>query len=369
MKKLSAVLLIIFLLVNYSTLTTAAGELRYDYSAVYENLSDEASETLSALGVSGADVNALRNLSFESVMEQLAKTAGESMSTPLKGLLTVIAILLLCSMLSMYRGALSGEAGETLNTAAALCISAAVAAPAVSFIHSAGETVAHCANLFLAYIPIVTVMLAASGKAVSALTYQASVTAAGQGAARVFSDVIVPLLYVFLGLGITAGAAPQVRLGGLNALLARLTKWVLGFVMAVFTAVLSVRQGVASSLDTVASRTAKFALSSFVPMVGGALSEAYKTVQGSVSVLKSGLGIFVLLALAITFLPLLLQGFGWALCLFAGKTTAEFMGLDGCAALLEGLRTVFVTIIAVLLCLLAVFIICTAAALSAGSAS
>ena len=354
---------------NYSALTVAAEELRYDYSAVYENLSTEAAEKLGALGVSSADANSLRSLTFEKVMAQLMQTAGESMETPLKGLLTIIAILLLCSMLSMYKSTLSGEIGDVLNTAAALCISAAVAAPAVSFIGSAGATVSACANLFLAYVPVVTVMLAGSGKAVSAVTYQAAVTAAGQGAARAFSDIIVPLLYVFLGLGITSGVAPQIRLGGLTSMLSRLSKWVLGFVMAVFTAVLSVRQGVASSLDTVASRAAKFALSSFVPVVGGALSEAYKTVQGSVSVLKTGLGIFVILALAVTFMPLLLQGIGWSLCLFIGKSTAEVMGLDGCAALLESLRQVFSVFIAVLLCLSAVFIICTAVVFTSGSAS
>lgn len=369
MKKLSAVLLIIFLITNYSTLTAAAEELSYDYSAVYENLSDEASEKLSELGVSGADVNSLRNLSFENVMSQLMQTAGESIEGPLKGLLTIIAVLLLCSMLSMYKSALSGEVSDTLNTAAALCISAAVAAPAVSFIGAAGATVLNCANLFLAYIPVVTVMLASSGKPVSAVTYQAAVTAAGQGAARAFSEIIVPLQYVFLGLGITSGIAPQIRLGGVTSMLSRLAKWVLGFVMAVFTAVLSVRQGVACSLDTVASRTAKFALSSFVPVVGGALSEAYKTVQGSVSVLKTGLGIFVILALAITFMPLLLQGVGWSLCLFIGKSAAEVMGLDGCASLLESLRNVFSVFIAVLLCLSAVFIICTAVVFTAGGAS
>ena len=50
----------------------------------------------------------------------------------------------------------------------------------------------------------------------------------------------------------------------------------------------------------------------------------------------------------------------------AGKTLAEVMGLEGCAALLEALRMVFSTLIAVLLCVMAVFIISTAVAFTIG---
>ncbi len=366
MKKLSAVFIIIFLITNISCVSVSAQEQTFDYSGVYNSLSDEAAGYLQSLGVSAADPRALSNLSFEGVMAQLSQMAGQSMDAPLRGLVSVVAVLILCSMLTAYKSSLSNDVGETVQTAAALCISLAVAAPAVSFIQSAGGVITNCANLFLAYIPVVSVMMATSGRAISALTYQGSMIAAGQGVARVSSDVILPFLNLFLGVSITSGVAPQVRLGGLCALTARFTKWLLAFVMSIFTAVLSVRQVASNALDTVASRTAKFALSSFVPVVGGALSEAYRTVQGSLHVLKSGLGIFVILALAVTFLPIVLQGLGWALCLMAGKTLAEVMGLEGCAALLEALRMVFSTLIAVLLCVMAVFIISTAVAFTIG---
>ena len=239
----------------------------------------------------------------------------------------------------------------------------------MSFIQTAGGVISNSANLFLAYIPIVTVMMAASGKGVSAASYQASMIAAGQGAARVCSDIILPLMNIFLGLSITSGISPETRLSGFTVTVSKLSKWLQAFVMTVFTAVLSVRQFASNALDTVAVRTAKFALSSFVPVVGGALSEAYKTVQGSLTVLKSGLGIFVILGIAFTFLPVVIQGLGWAFCLFIGKSAAEVMGVDGCAKLLEALGAVFSTLISVLLCVMSVFIISTAVAFTIGGDS
>lgn len=339
--------------------------LAYDFSGVYQNLSDEASRALSELGVTSADADALSALSFENVMAALSKMAGSGMTAPLKGLITMTAVLLLCSMLTAYQNSLT-ESGETVQTVAVLCLSGAVAVPAVGFIGTAGDVIAQCANLFLAYIPIMAVMLAASGKAVSSASYQALTVAAGQGVMRVSSDMILPLLHIFLGIAVSSGIAPQVGLGGFLSLITKLTKWLLGFVMAIFTAVLSLRQAASGALDSLGSRAARFALSSFVPVVGSALSEAYKTVQGSLHVLRSGLGIFVILALAFTFLPVLLQGLGWSLCLFVGKALAEALGVSHCAKLLEALGTVFSTLTAVLLCVPAVLLIAAAAAFAIG---
>ena len=339
--------------------------LAYDFSGVYQNLSDEASRALSELGVTSADADALSALSFENVMAALSKMAGSGMTAPLKGLITMTAVLLLCSMLTAYQNSLT-ESGETVQTVAVLCLSGAVAVPAVGFIGTAGDVIAQCANLFLAYIPIMAVMLAASGKAVSSASYQALTVAAGQGVMRVSSDMILPLLHIFLGIAVSSGIAPQVGLGGFLSLITKLTKWLLGFVMAIFTAVLSLRQAASGALDSLGSKAARFALSSFVPVVGSALSEAYKTVQGSLHVLRSGLGIFVILALAFTFLPVLLQGLGWSLCLFVGKALAEALGVSHCAKLLEALGTVFSTLIAVLLCVPAVLLIAAAAAFAIG---
>lgn len=339
--------------------------LAYDFSGVYQNLSDEASRALSELGVTSADADALSALSFENVMAALSKMAGSGMTAPLKGLITMTAVLLLCSMLTAYQNSLT-ESGETVQTVAVLCLSGAVAVPAVGFIGTAGDVIAQCANLFLAYIPIMAVMLAASGKAVSSASYQALTVAAGQGVMRVSSDMILPLLHIFLGIAVSSGIAPQVGLGGFLSLITKLTKWLLGFVMAIFTAVLSLRQAASGALDSLGSKAARFALSSFVPVVGGALSEAYKTVQGSLHVLRSGLGIFVILALAFTFLPVLLQGLGWSLCLFVGKALAEALGVSHCAKLLEALGTVFSTLTAVLLCVPAVLLIAAAAAFAVG---
>ena len=199
-----------------------------------------------------------------------------------------------------------------------------------------------------------------SGQAFGSAAYCASVIAAGQGVAQTAQKIIVPFLNMFLGISISGGLSPGINLNGFTSFISKAFKWILAFVMTIFTSVLGIKQVLAGSLDNVSGRTVRFALSSFVPVVGSALSEAYRTVSGSVSLLKSGLGVFVVIAVGVTFLPILINCLLWSLSLKTGKAAAEVMGLNQSAVLLDGIGSVFSVLIAVLLCIAAVFIISAA---------
>lgn len=335
-------------------------------SGIYNSLSDEVKGSMAQIGADSADPQTLGEISLDSLLNQLVKTAESGGDQPVKALIRITAVLLICSMLCAYQSSLSPFTGETVGTAAALCVCCAVISPAVSLIASAQSVITSASNLMLAYIPVMAVILTAGGSPVSAGAYYASVLAAGEGVSRLCSEVIIPFLNMFLGLGIVSGVAPNVNLGGVTSLISRVFKWLLGFSMAVFSSVIGIKQLLSSSLDTVSVRAVKFAVSSFVPVVGGALADAYKTVQGSIGVLKSGAGVFVIIAVVFTFLPVITGGVMWWLSLSVGKALADSLGISQAAKLLEALTAVFSAIISVTLCVAVIYIISTAVVLLSG---
>ena len=227
MKKFTGIIIVIILLSNISILTASAEELTFDYSGVYNSLSSETVGRLRELGVDAADAASLSGLSFEKAAATLSRMAGDSLRAPLAGLMTVLAALILCAMLSAYQSGLSTDIRSTVHTAAALAVSAAVAAPALGFIGSAGGVITNAANLYLAYVPIAAVMMATSGQGFSAYSYQSAMIAVGQMVARVSADLILPLMNMFLGLSVTSGIAPEARLQGFTAMLQKVSKWLL----------------------------------------------------------------------------------------------------------------------------------------------
>ena len=98
-----------------------------------------------------------------------------------------------------------------------------------------------------------------------------------------------------------------------------------------------------------------------MPVVGSALSEAYKTVQSSIGLLRSGVGVFALLAVIAVFMPVVIKCLWWLLVLWLSKSAGELMGLKEPCFLLESVSSVFSVILAITLSVCAVFVISTAA--------
>lgn len=372
MKKIITIFIISISLVIISTVAVNAEEnaeessFLYDLSGIYNSLSDEAKQSLEDIGAASADPNALSEISFNSIVAEILDLAGENVSSPLKGLISITALLLLSSILSAYKSTLNSDISTALNITTTLCITCAVAVPAISVINNTASVISTASNLMIAYIPIMVVIMATSGHAVSGASYYSMMLAAGEGVGQLSSKVIVPLLNMFLGLSITSSVSPDINLSGFINMFSKAIKWILGFGMTIFTAVLALKQLITSSLDDVSTRAVRFTLNSFIPIVGSALSDAYKTVLGSVGLLKSGVGVFVILSVAVVFLPVILQSIMWIFTLWIGKSTAEVLGLSQPAKLLEAINVVFSTMLAILFCIMSIYIISTAIVLIAG---
>lgn len=371
MKKLLIILTVAAALVCLSVFPASAEEnsMLYDMSGVYNSLSDEAKQSLDNIGASAADPDALSKITFSSIIGEITNTAAQNISSPLKGLINITALLLVCSILTVYKGSLSSGSSSSVNIVTALCITCAVVMPAVGVIKNTANIIEIASNLMLAYLPVMLAITAASGRALSGASYYSMMLAAGEGVAQLSSKIIVPLLNMFLGISVASSVSPDINLSGLVGVISKTIKWLLGFAMTVFTALLTVKQLIATSLDDVTARAVRFTLSSFVPIVGSALSDAFKTVQGSVGLLKSGAGVFVIIAIAVVFLPIIVQCLLWIFTLWLGKTAAEVLNIPQSAKLLESVTAVFSTLLSIVLCIMSVYIISTAVILMTGGGS
>lgn len=379
MLKKTAVFLVVIAVVFLSQITAFAADTTtktecttndinsiYDTSALYDSLSDDVKQSLENIGINGIDSNELSQISFGEVVNEIVKLAGENSAGPLKAVISLTALLLICSLLSSYKNSLSSELSSSLGIAAVLCATCTAALPVIEVISDMSTVVKTASSFMLAFVPVMVMIMSSTGHAVSGASYYAMMIGAGEGVGQLSSKVIVPFLNMFLGVSVTASVCSESKLTGITSIISKAVKWVLGFVMTVFTAVLSFKQMITTSVDDVSTRAVRFTLNSFIPIVGSALSDAYKTVQGSVNLLKSGLGIFVIVSIAFVFLPIILNSFLWIFTLSAGKLLAEILGINQVKDLLEGVGTVLSTLLAIVLCIMSVYIISTALVLLMG---
>ena len=149
-------------------------------------------------------------------------------------------------------------------------------------------------------------------------------------------------------------------------MLSKVIKWLIAFTMTVFSALMTIRGMITTAYDSVTARAVRFTMSSFIPIVGAALSESYKTIQGSINLLRTGAGVFVILAILVVFLPSILRCLIWMFSLSLCKTIGEIIGVSSPISMLSSVSSVVSTVFAITVCIMSVFVISTALLITLG---
>ena len=177
--------------------------------------------------------------------------------------------------------------------------------------------------------------------------------------------MLLPLCTMGFSLAIVDAVSPSVSVGGLLRLSRKCTTWILGLLMTVFLGVLSMQNWLGSSVDTAASKTTKYVIANFVPVVGSAVSDAYTTVRSSLQMLRSTTGVVGMVSLCVLFLPPLVQLLLYRGVVAIGAAAAELFGTRSLLRLLRGTQQALAIAFALLVCFGGMFVVSTAIAAAA----
>ena len=104
------------------------------------------------------------------------------------------------------------------------------------------------------------------------------------------TKVILPLLQTSFALSLTGAIPSGINLSAVSNFIKSLSTTLLAFIFTLLGFVLYFQTAVASASDGFFTRSVKFASGVFIPVIGGMLGDAAKTVMSSVSVIKGTVG-------------------------------------------------------------------------------
>lgn len=152
-------------------------------------------------------------------------------------------------------------------------------------------------------IPILITLVLTTGNIVSANLLQPILIFIITFIGNFILNIIIPVLLASTALGIVSKISDYIQLDKLSKFFKSSIVWVLGVALTLFVSLVSVEGSLSSSVDGVTAKTAKAAVSSFIPVVGKILGDAVDTVIGCTSILKNAVGIvgvIVILGICIT---------------------------------------------------------------------
>jgi len=260
----------------------------------------------------------------------------------LRGSLTLLGQLLvlvvLAAVMRQIQAAFESETvGRVADAVVFLALGTICLAGFSIAVGLARAAVADLSSFMLALLPAIVGLLVATGSVTTAGLLQPAMVAAIDVVALVVRTVVFPLALLAAVLDIVGAFAPSFRLGGLSGLMRQVSVGVMGLLLTGFLGVVAVEGAAGSIADGVALRAGKYAVKTFVPVVGGMFADAAELVLTSGLLLRSGLGLLGLVAVALLVaIPVLKMLALWAVFRLAAAV-AQPVGGDGVAQVLGGL--------------------------------
>lgn len=207
--------------------------------------------------------------------------------------LSIIAVMLIVSIANNF----SGAPKKFIALITAVCIGTVLLKPSNSLINLGVQTIEELTQYNKLLIPVMAASLAAQGAVTTSAALYAGTAIFSTVLGTIVSGLIVPMIYIFLCLCVANSALGENLLKNLKGFVKWLMTWSLKIVLYVFTGYLGITGVVSGATDAAAIKATKLAISGFVPVVGGILSDASESILVSAGVMRSAAGIYGVLAM------------------------------------------------------------------------
>ena len=269
----------------------------------------------------------------ERLLALLGSTLGRirelGLAEGLRTLGLVLAAALFCAILE---DSPQGKAAAPL--VGGLTIAAACVRPLGSMIALGTETIRELHTYTELLIPGMTGLMALSGR-LSASAVSGLGMVLFDLLLSLTSGLLVPLLYLFLVLAVAESAMGLEQLGRLR----EMVKWFLvtgvKVLMWAYSAILTMTGLIAGTVDGQKLRSVRAAVSGMVPVVGNIVSEASASLVSAASLLRTGVGLYGMLAVFGIFLAPFLRIALQYLLLRLGTGLSGLFGKGSQSQLLE----------------------------------
>ena len=303
--------------------------------------SDIRSE-LESFGITSSAPESVGNLSVTKILDYIAGIVKESLTRPLRIILIVSVFAAICQ-LSTTLSYKAGIYGELFVLICFIAISPLVTDAFKGSIASMQS----CNAFMIAYVPALAAIAAASGNIAAAASYNAVVLYFCEAAAIVATTVLKPILCCMLVLAATQALNPDLM--NLTSALRNALTTVVGFIMTLFLGVIGLQTIVGRGAESIAVKAGKYAVSSFVPVIGYSLSESYKAVSLSLSAIRSAVGAFGIVVMCLFMLSPIISAFIYRVTFQVCCWICRLTGADRLAVMMNGLSDVFAFLCTVLL--------------------
>ena len=302
-----------------------------EYRQMLEALPDEVAslfpEKLFSGNIQDVADGAQEITDFGYIIKTVFSFIGLEIGGILKLFVTLLGILILAATMNVLKDSFSSTA---LSSAFSVCTSCTVflvaAASQYTIVRAVSDFFTRICTLANTMIPLMGALYAMGGNVGSAVVNHSSLIIFMNIVENFCARSALPMAGVCMAFAGANALSPDISLGGIAGVFKKFYTNTLTFVMTIFGTVMTAQNLLASKADTLAGKTAKFAVGNLIPVVGSALAGTLGTVGTSIEYIRSSVGVIGIIGVILMVVPTIITLLLTKLVLSLASGTAEILG-------------------------------------------
>ncbi|NLC87643.1 MAG: stage III sporulation protein AE [Clostridiaceae bacterium] len=303
MKKISIILFLIIILLTYPSNSFSTDTDKTDIISSQKESVDigkfiNEAEKYTKEVFKDTDIEGLLNTAIsgnidnQSLVKNILGLFGKETMVSIRTIASIMIVIIIHSILkSISEGLENKSIGQISYYIQYILIVTLIISNFAEIITMVKDSVINLVSFSNTLIPILITLVLTTGNVVSANLIQPILLFLITFIGNFILNIIIPIVLASTTLGIVSKISDRVQLDKLSKFLKSGSVWILAVILTIFVSVLSIEGSLSSSVDGVTAKTAKVAVSSFIPVVGKILGDAVDTVIGCTSILKNAVGI------------------------------------------------------------------------------
>lgn len=314
---------------------------------------------LAYLSENNLDTKSLTDyFSVQKIWDAVLDTAKNTLSEQFSGVLQIFMLCLLCAVF----GTLVSESAEKQISRVVSFVSTSVClgtviGPTCKLIEFACESLQQGCIFLGTFAPAYGAAAAAAGRPATATVYTTMSALAVQILSAFCSQNLKQVLVCFMCLAIAGCLCDEISLNGVLSSCKKMIMWLISGAIILFNGILSVQTFVTKPTDTLALKTGKVVVSSLLPVVGSAVSDAFTTIYGGMAAAQSAVGIYGIVSVCLLFLPVFFSCLFFRLSVWICDMICSFFQLPPAQKCMQGCALVIDILLALIGAFLCLFVI------------
>ena len=241
-----------------------------------------------------------QKLTFDDAVRLITQRVFSALTGVLPIVVSIVGISLITSLLNgLTSGFLSNPTKELIGFVSYCAIAVIILTRAMSLVNDTAAIIGTIKQFMQLVFPILLTIITVVGGANSSAVFQPMMSVLTTSITTFVVQIIMPMVVVVIVFTMISSLSNGVKLSKLTSFFSSGIKYSLTAVFSLFVTFLTAQGLTGGIIDTVSIKTAKFAMQSYVPIVGGYLSDGFDLMMASFVLIKNSLGLISLFALLI----------------------------------------------------------------------